>query len=420
MGFLFFFIFIAIGIGIIILVVKSAEKTRENWKEAARQLKLHHFPGNIFNPGTITGEYHTHKIKVTTFSKSSGENSQTYTKFRITYDKPQKFMFRLTKQSLLHSFGEVFGMRDIKVGDKSFDKSVLVQGPDHLAITRFLTAPRRKHIQAAIQGLPDVTITNKYIEANIKGTVKPTYIVIGYIKKITELADALSRKRKADHPIKKAKRARSEGDINKAVEILKKAEFDKHEDKIEAMELTGEMHYIADEKREAAESFKGLTIEIPDDNQAKEWAKIASESSSETTEKKTSEEPAPSPASKSVTKDDLCNKLFNSSLSTFDVTRVFEKEYKNTNIEWQGTLISAFEFSFDFVFKNCSGVKATIELMELKSEYSTNKIKAIVHFPKEKLDQLKKSKDKTITFSGKLLSVDALMKNIFITDGKIT
>jgi hypothetical protein len=423
MELLFFFIFTGIAVAIIVMVVKSAEKRRENWKEAARQLKLHHFPGNIFNPGTITGEYHTHKLKITTFSKSSGKNSQTYTKFRITYNKPLKFMFRLTKQNILHSFGQIFGMRDIKVGDKSFDKSVLVQGPDHLAITRFLTAPRRKHIKTALQGLPDVTITNKYIEANIKGTVKSTQIIINYATKLAELADALSRKRNHDHPIKQAKRARYEGNINKAVEILKKADFKENEDKLEAMELKGEMHYIANEKQKAAENFKGLTIEIPDDNQAQEWAQITSESIIDEKSKKVHQkekEPPPNPPSpETLTKDELCNKLFNSSLGTFDITRIFEKEYQDIDIQWEGTLISAFEFSFDFVFKNSSGVKATFELIELKSEYTTSKIKAIVQFPKEKLSLLKKSKDKQVIFSGKLLSVDALMKNIFITDADI-
>ena len=415
MELLFFFIFAGIAVGIIVIVAKSAEKTRENWKEAARQLQLHHYPGNIFNPGTISGEYHTHRLKITTYSKSSGNNSQTYTKFHITYNKPLKFMFRLTKQNLLHSFGQIFGMRDIKVGDKSFDKSVLVQGPDHLAITRFLTAPRRKYIKTAIQGLPDVTITNKYIEANLKGTVKSTHIITGYVKNLTQLADALSRKRKKDHPIKQAKRARSEGNIDKAVDILKQAEFMENEDKLEAMELEGEMHYIADKKQDAAKTFKGLTLEMPDDHQAQEWAKIASDTTSES-EKSTT---PPSPTDTPATKDELCNKLFNSALSTFDVTKVFEKEYKGLEIEWEGTLISAFEFSFDFVFKNSTGVKATFEIMEMKSEYTTAKIKAIVHFSKDQLKILKESKSKKITFTGKLLSIDALMKNIFITDGKL-
>ncbi len=419
-----------------VFVIASAKKTSETWRTAARRLKLRHYPGNMLNPGVITGTFHTHQVKISTFNRSSGQNSTRYTKFRITYGKPINFKFKLSKQNLLHNFGKIFGMEDIQIGDDSFDDRVLVQGADHLSIVRFLTAPRRNLIKSAMHSLTDLKITNRYIEANIRGTLDNSIIIIGHTERVADLADILSRKRKKRHPIKQAKRARSRGDINKAVKILKEAKLEEQEDKLEAMELQGEMLYIADKKKEAAETFKQLAKEMPGDKHAEEWQLVASGAVKQATQaqridNKSAKEPNVETSKKSkatiktpaasntLTAEDICNKIFNSGLSTFDATKVFEEQYNNSAITWEATLISAFEFSFDFVFKNSSGVKATFELMELKSEYTTAKIKAIVHFPKDQLENLKKLKESKVSFSGKLINIDALMKNIFITDGEI-
>ena len=197
MGGVIFIIFGTLGIvAFAFIVLASAKQTRANWLDATHRLKLRHYPGNIFNPGVIAGTYHTHHVQISTFSSGSGKNSQTYTKFHIRYDQPIKFKLKLTKQNLFHSFGKMFGMEDIQVGDNSFDKKVLVQGADHLALVRFLTAPRRNMIKSAMRAFPDLKITDQYIEANIRGIVSKANIIVKNTENLADLADILSKKQK--------------------------------------------------------------------------------------------------------------------------------------------------------------------------------------------------------------------------------
>lgn len=410
---------VIVGLGFISVV--SAKQIRVSWQTAAKRLKLRHYPGNIFNPGIIVGTYDTHHVKISTFSRGTGKDSQTYTKFSLNYAKPLKFKFRLTKQNILHSFGKIFGMEDIETGDESFDKKVLVQGADHLALIRFLTAPRRKMIKSAMRAFPELIITDKYIEANIQGMLSNENRIVSNTSNLADLANILSRKRKKHHPLKKAKRARADGNIAEAVKILRNSELKEPEDKLEAMELHGEMLYIGNHTEKAKDTFKKLVSELPNDHQAKAWHELSStaENSKEPEEILTPDKISSDDYQKerTITSEDLCHELFASGLSTFDATCRFEEKYLKKDVQWSAKLISSFAFSFDFVFKDCEGIKATFELLELKSEHTTAKIKAIVHFPKDHLETLKKLSGQKITFSGKLVSIDALMKNIFISEG---
>jgi len=121
----------------------------------------------------------------------------------------------------------------------------------------------------------------------------------------------------------------------------------------------------------------------------------------------------------SLDPETLCNALFSSGVSTFDSTRKFEEEFTDKDVSWEGTLISASSFSFDFVFKNTKGVKATFDLLEMETGYSTSKIKAVVHFPEDQLEKLKDLINQKMKFSGKLVSVAPLVKNIFVSEGKL-
>ena len=93
---------------------------------------------------------------------------------------------------------------------------------------------------------------------------------------------------------------------------------------------------------------------------------------------------------------------------------------KGSLVEWEGDLISASEFSVDFVFKNKSGVKATFEIQKQSSARDSGKIIVIVHFPKDQLEALRKSLRRKTRFSGKLLGVDGLMKKVFLAEGRLS
>ena len=412
------FVFLLIVGGIIFFVFRqvilSAKKTKFNWNNAARQLKLKYLTGSAFNPGIITGLYHKYIVKVDTFSRKSGNNSSTYTRFRLDYDKPLKFQFKITKEHLLSSLGKVFGMKDLEVGDKSFDDRVIIKAHNKDSLSKFLTPERKGLIKTIMASFQEVTVTNNYIEVVERGTTRHPRLIVSHIKRLAKLADVLTGRKKKERPDKKSKKLPKKKELPNIVELIQPAVIEDIGDKNEKKNLETELLSTHDKKEpeaskiEKKEPEKITKVEPTDPEPIKEEA-----------DNVITEGPVVIDKPESLTPESLCREVFNSDIGSFDAARVFEQKFKDVDISWEGTLLSASEFSFDFVFKNTSGVKATFELIEFKSGYSSSKIKAVVHFQKEELQTLKDSLNKKLKFSGKLVSGDTLVKNIFVADGKL-
>ena len=76
-------------------------------------------------------------------------------------------------------------------------------------------------------------------------------------------------------------------------------------------------------------------------------------------------------------------------------------------------------YSFDFVFGNEPGIKATVEVFGINADvYSENKVLAIVQLPSDAMNSLKSKAGMKITFEGVLKKLDSFMKNIYVSDGK--
>ncbi|NOY75892.1 MAG: hypothetical protein GXP32_08915 [Kiritimatiellaeota bacterium] len=448
LGFIFF-IFIA-GIVAVVAIVAYKQKTRalNNWELAAKSLGLRFSNGGIMLPSSMTGKLDGHEVSVRMASRGSGKSRRTVTEYTIRYSTRVPFKFSLTRQHFLHSFGKMFGMQDIEVGDKTFDDSVVVQGENESEIRDFLTAPRRKHIKTALRSFKEIKITDAGIEVVTNGMENSLDKLRSTVKTLCAMAEVIVPSRKEDHPVEKAKKARETGDIANAIEIIAAAEGLNEDETMEINEIEGELRYLCGDTERASEIFDNLSKELDDDEHSKQWRQLAedktppplpSEDEKVPTESVTTAEEnaevstTPSDAddkndsppsaipesndqsSETISIDDFCGKLFAKNMGAFDSTKLFDSEFKDKSVDWNGKLVSASTFSFDFVFKDGGGVKATFEMLELKSEYSSTKVKAIVRYPEEKLDELKKRiGEENVEFSGKLISLDGLTKNIFI------
>jgi len=408
---LFGVVFLVIVVAVLFLR-KTVEKVNMAWRSVAETLELQFHAGDSNATGIITGKYKNHLVQIDSISKSLGPHSNTYTRFKCVYAKPINFRFEFSKKDKPDRFGRMLGNQDGYIQDSSFYDNVKIKKGkwvEKAALTEFLNAPRRYAVKSMIHSIPNATITNEYVEGLLPGLIEDVYLIKNRINSLAQFADIISKERNQDHPLEQAKQARLKGEIQEAVELVQQAEFVDKDDQLEAKELEGELFYLADEKDKAAEAFHELVREIPEDTLSKQWEQMA---------QVVPVSPAPL-STDAISMKDFSAKVFESGISTFDSTKRFEKEYRDSEISWEGTLISAAEFSFDFVFKNTTGVKATFELMEIEPGYISNKIKAVVHFPKDQMGKLKGSVNQKMKFTGKLVHVDGLVKNIFIAEGKI-
>jgi len=440
--------FIIIGgvvLGIAMLAVQHRKKVLRNWKAAAQSLGLTFHGGNLLQKNKITGDINNHHVSVRTATRGSGKNSKTVTEYHVQYAKSVPFSFKLTKQHFFHSFGKMFGMQDIEVGDKSFDDNVIVQSSNTAQICDFLTAPRRKHIKTALSSFKEITISHTGVEVVTYGMESSIKKLTTTINSLCAMSEAICPSRDKEHPIEKAKTARINGDIARAVEIIAGAEGLNEDETIEIDEIEGQLRYVGGDSKRASEIFEALTNNMNGDDYSTQWKLLANEKNTDSstksdpipattstiTEETTAQENIPEAndtpqtateltqstqtAVDPISMENFCNTVFSSNLSAFDSTKLFDSSFKRQKIAWSGKLIAASSFSFDFIFKDGAGVKATYEIFDLQSTYTTKKIKAIVRFPENKLDELKQNiGSENSNFTGELVSLDGLSKNIFI------
>ncbi|MBE6372623.1 MAG: hypothetical protein E7055_11210 [Lentisphaerae bacterium] len=96
--------------------------------------------------------------------------------------------------------------------------------------------------------------------------------------------------------------------------------------------------------------------------------------------------------------------------------------YAGREVEWEGTLKMCYTYSTDFVFGKEGGVKATFELEEFKPEgsFMPIRIKAVAAFPKTEFAKLDKASGKKFRFRGKLLKIEPIAREIYLSSGSIT
>ena len=115
----------------------------------------------------------------------------------------------------------------------------------------------------------------------------------------------------------------------------------------------------------------------------------------------------------------FCDTLFSKSVTGKTEKDLFAS-VAGQQVEWQGTLLSSYDFTFDFAFGNKKGVKASFLLCEVSGSGSMKqKVKAHVAFPAELSDDLKQMRNKQLAFRGTLLKMEAFSREIYIDNGEI-
>lgn len=121
----------------------------------------------------------------------------------------------------------------------------------------------------------------------------------------------------------------------------------------------------------------------------------------------------------SLEQQEFCNTLFRKSIPGKAENDAFAA-VKGKAVEWKGTVLSSYDFTFDFAFGNRKGVKATLLLCEITGNGSLKqKVKVHVAFPAELSAELKQKRNEQIAFRGTLLKMEAFSREIYIENGEL-
>lgn len=88
----------------------------------------------IYKRLTLVFDSHTHYV-----TAGTGTLTQKFTRIQVHFKSPDQLKFRLTKQGVPEIIGKFFGLQDIVIGDKAFDKRFLIKGNDETKVQIILS-----------------------------------------------------------------------------------------------------------------------------------------------------------------------------------------------------------------------------------------------------------------------------------------
>jgi hypothetical protein len=409
MGFLFFVAVIGV---IIYLSTQSSKATRQKWRTAAHNLKLGYYEGGIGSSGTITGERSGHNITVSTHTKGSGNNSQTYTKYLMAYRKSIPLDIKMTRQGALHKLGQVFGLQDIEVGNAVFDDQVVVRGSPPDAVRRFLTPKLQEAIRTLVMLYPDSVISSENVIVKKAGKDTDPSLICHCIRRLESFCNEMVSTQQAPPKPKNVYKINKQPPPIPVVDRNVPPIAEMIEPSVEPVAPAHPRDSDFPEIPEVPEAEPGLEPE-PIAHSEEPGAMQEPPPLEEMPEQV---ENAP-PERIEVDLEQVAVELYGGDTGSSLLTaKKFEERYKNRPVSGSGALRRVSKFNYDPVFTNCTGVIATFDIIELPGPYSKVKVAAGVKFPTEEYDALKAKVGQSLPITGFLVAQDTMMHQLYIAD----
>jgi hypothetical protein len=393
------FIFVVIAGVIAYNMFKSAKTKQEQWRVAAEHLGLEYHSADFGLSGTISGRKGGHRIVVSSFSKGGGNSSNTFTKYRIDYNERIPVDFKITRQNALHKMGHAFGLQDIETGNPAFDDRALVRGMHPHQVQKYLTPDRQTVITNLLTAHSDVMVSNDSIELNKPGKEKDAGILIRTVSFLLAVCNDLTDRQA---PIaKKEERVIEIEPVEPSLNPFISANPVVPDPPM--VEVAEEPVRVEEVDEPITESPEPPKVDVEEDLEEPETESPELPSAVAATE------PLPVPSSFDVMA--IAQDLYGVGSK---IQPRFEDAYLDQQASGTGILLRVSNFSYDLVFKDRKGVKATCEICEVAGAYSKIKVNADVVFPSERYDDLKNKIGSPISITGKLIAENSIMHILYI------
>jgi len=434
---MFFFILIIFIVVVAAIVIgqATAKHTDANWATAASQLRLKFVPSSLMQSRRIEGTLGGHWVLVNTFTRSSGKNSTTFTRYSVNLSRPLELEIRLTRQGFFSPLMTFLGAQDIEVGDAAFDKDVVVKGRDPERIIAYLTPLRRLHIRRLMTTCQQCVIDYEKIERLERSVQRDPEEIVKIVRQLVSVANHMcgeDAEQEGDEPIAEViPLADADPDAPLRVRAAPPPlpeEATPIEDAVVAPALPWSDFKTSVPSFEspppspwqptptlspaepAAAPLESLAVPTVAALQAAEAATAPLQA-----ETPTAADPAVDMSIESV-----CGELFDPRHMSFQVSTIFEQRYQDRPVRWAGTLQRANGYASDLVFGNHPGTKAIFDICELEGNLLGKTIvQAVVQLAPEAEDLLRTRTGERLEFTGRLSRCDSFTRQLFVADGSL-
>ena len=349
----------------------QARRAREEWAAAADQLG---FSVSGSNLKTLMLKGAEGAIRVVVDLVRS-DNSTT-TRYRVKLP-PIGVDIGLSKQSEWHQFGKAFGAQDLEIGVPDFDDRFMVKTESPDRARAYLTPARVAALKALAEQHPGVSFFDATLIVSTGGVTKKAERLVSTVNNLLETARALV----------------PDVALDRADEIGAAAsKTDSHDE----ADRDDELQYILETVEEYADDREAdLTTS---EASAEEAARLVSS---------TTDHSAATVASR----------LFGDRQLGFEAERTFNDEYLEAIVEWTGRVERQAGISASRRFEGEDHSVIEISVATLEDDlYGTTSVDALVAFP---AGSEIPERGETVRFSGTLIAIDALTKDLYVADGRI-
>lgn len=109
----------------------------EVWRQLSEEINAHYIEGGFFKGPRIEYKHNIWTIHLDTYTVSTGKSHITYTRMRVPFINPKKFLFKIYKKGVFSNIGKALGMQDVEIGYDYFDTDYIIKGNDERIIRRF-------------------------------------------------------------------------------------------------------------------------------------------------------------------------------------------------------------------------------------------------------------------------------------------
>ncbi len=432
-------IFGAIGVVIALVSVIVARRRLEEmntaWQSAAETLGFSFEAGSMRGGPTITGSVDAHAANVHTYMKKSGKSSTRYTRYTVGFPAIGVGL-QLSRQAGIGQFLKILGAQDIVIGDPTFDEAFIVKADDPQTARAALTPGRTMALNQLLAVHPDVVVRDDRIVIDRRGSVHDAGVIISTLRRIASVANALSDAG-ASNELTSLIDQRLEGTLPSDYEPEPQLP-----NGIDARISIGEALAAVGIFDVAQKVFDALAVELPADRDITGWAEQVGRGTRRAGS--TAEPVAPRPrrdssmilpdeppetdpppvdepdqvAGGSVDRDAVAvaTDLFEENRLSFETAALFDERYAGRSVLWSGKLRKATIVDHYRVLGDGPFTKAVVDIALLENDlFGNTVVTAVVAFPPESIDSIPIGGD--VTFSGQLVGIDALVRNLFVAEG---
>lgn len=393
-------VFVVVFAGIIFAVASAHRRTVEAaWGRAAQTLGLDMHPGGVFGRPSIQGRIGN--IAVTVRTVNRGKNN-VYTTYSVQYPARTR-PFRLSREHAFSGFAKMFGAQDVEIGDNRFDASFMVKAQDPGSLATYLTPSRRTELLSYAASNRSMVATESTVEAGYRGSDNRTDRIISRVRRIVSVAEHLADDDTIHAREDEALELRRGGELRRGVRELRTAVRERPDDYgIRIADIEGRV--TTDDVDDAADEAERLAVDLADDDELHGWRR-------EIEAVRRQPEPPRAVTGGDLPADEVIQDLFGTTKLSFETAERFRLNYKDREVDWQGTVRSVRDYSSDHDFGSEPGVKAVVTVAEVAHDlYGNATIDAVIQFP----TRTRLRKGDVITFTGRLVKIDPLMRNLYI------